>query len=148
MTQQISSGVKEVQAQEEQRRESNRATYQRLLKKPRVEREVSLNLPSAVGETETVTFKFRSLGAQEYDKLIDAHPPTTEQKIDGASFNIDTFAPSLISKVCLEPEMSFEDVKDLWNSPDWNRGELMHLFGEAMNLCNSVQPKIPFTASG
>jgi len=138
--------VKEVQAQEEQRRESNRATLNKLLKKPRVEREISLLLPGDDGD-EKVTFKYRSLGAQEYDKLIDMYPPTTEQKVDGAAFNIDKFAPALISKVCVEPEMTFDEAKSLWDSPDWNRGELMHLFGEAMNICNSVQQKIPFTES-
>jgi hypothetical protein len=109
---------------------------------------ISLFLPTGDGGSEEITFKYRSLGAQEYDKLVDAHPPTTEQKIDGASFNVNTFAPALISKVCFEPELSYDDAKALWDSPDWNRGELMHLFGEAMNLCNSVQPKIPFTESG
>ena len=111
-----------------------------------MEREISLLLPGDDGD-EKVTFKYRSLGAQEYDKLIDMYPPTTEQKVDGAAFNIDKFAPALISKVCVEPEMTFDEAKSLWDSPDWNRGELMHLFGEAMNICNSVQQKIPFTES-
>jgi len=145
MAQQLSTDV--VKAQEEQRRESKRATFNKLLKKPRVEREVSLIMPTDDGGTEEISFKFRSLGAQEYDKLIDAHPPTTVQKVDGASFNIDTFAPALISKVCVDPELSYEECKAIWDSPDWNRGELMHLFSESMNLCNSVQSKIPFTAS-
>jgi len=145
MAQQLEA--EKVKISEEQRRESKRATLDKLLKKPRVEREITLTLPSDDGETEEITFKYRSLGAQEYDKLIDMYPPTTEQKIDGAAFNVDKFAPALISKVCVDPEMSYEDCKAIWDSPDWNRGELMHLFGEAMNLCNSVQSKIPFTGS-
>lgn len=139
--------VKDVQAKEEQRRASHRATLDKLLKKPRVEREISLLLPGDDGEDEKVTFKYRSLGAQDYDKLIDMYPPTTEQKVDGAAFNVDKFAPALISKVCVDPELSYEEAKAIWDSPDWNRGELMHLFGEAMNICNSVQQKIPFTES-
>lgn len=136
-----------VEAAEKQRQASKRATFDKLLKKPRVQKEVSLNLPSGE-DTEEITFLFRALGAQEYDKLIDKHPPTTEQKLDGAAFNIDTFGPALLAEVCIEPEMSFEEFKTIWDSPDWNRGELMHLYLEAMNLCNSVQPKIPFTVSG
>lgn len=146
MAQQLKT-TDEVEARESQKRASNRATFDKLLKKPRVEREVSLVMPSSDGDPEEITFKYRSLGAQEYDKLMDVHPPTTEQKIDGAVFNVDTFAPALIAKVCMEPELSYDEAKSLWDSPDWNRGELMHLFGEAMNICNSLQPKIPFTES-
>ena len=137
----------ELVVKEEQRRASKRATFDQLVKKPRVEREVSLNLPTGDGEFEKVTFKYRSLGAQDYDKLLDAHPPTTEQKVQGASYNVDTFAPALISKVCVEPELTYEECKTIWESPDWNRGELMSLFGEAMDLCNSVQRHIPFTGT-
>jgi hypothetical protein len=145
MAQQLETDV--VKAQEEQRRESKRATFDKLLKKPRVEREVVLVMPTDDGGSEEISFKFRSLGAQEYDALIDDHPPTTEQKIEGSAFNINTFAPGLIAKVCVDPNLSYEEMKAIWDSPDWNRGELMHLYAEAMNLCNSLQPKIPFTGS-
>jgi hypothetical protein len=90
--------------------------------------------------------KYRAIGMREYDKLVAKHPPKAEQRAEGASFNIDTFAPALIAAVCVEPEMTEEDAKEIWESPDWSRGDVMVLFRNAVEL-NNRGLDIPFSAT-
>jgi hypothetical protein len=115
---------------------SKRATFERLKLKPRLSREVILKMPNEDNALEEVTLLFKSIGSLDYDKLLTKNPPNTEQKAEGNSYNIHTFAPALLSKVCTEPEMSEEDWSEIWNSPDWNRGEVMQLFMSAVEICN------------
>ena len=84
---------------------------------------------------------------REYDKLVAKHPPKPEQRAEGSSFDIDTFAPALIAAVCVDPEMSEKDAKDIWNSPAWSRGDLMVLFRNAVEL-NNRGLDIPFSENG
>jgi len=134
-------------AQNEQREGSRRATFDDLVKKKHREREVTITLPGDAGEDVKATILLRALGAREYDKLLTKHPPNTEQKGNGASYNIDTFGPALISRVCIDPEMSESDANQLWTSDDWNRGEVMSLFSAAVDICNQGLD-IPFTVLG
>jgi hypothetical protein len=83
----------------------------------------------------------------EYDRLVSKHPPTTEQRADGASFNLDTFAPALISAVSSDPEISPTDAKEIWNSAEWSRGEVITLYRQAVDLCNRGLD-IPFNENG
>ena len=95
------------------------------------------------GKKQEVTFLFRSIGSVDYDRLLTKNPPTTEQRSEGASYNVNTFAPAILSAVCAEPEMSTTQWAEIWNSPDWNRGEIMQLFVSAVELCNQGMD-IPF----
>lgn len=131
---------KELQVKDAQRAASKRATLDRLTKKRRAEREVTLEL-----DGEEVSLLFKAIGAKEYDDLLAKHPPTAKQKVEGAVYNIDTFAPALIAKVCVEPEMSEEEAKAIWDSTEWSRGEVMTLFGNAVEICNAGL-NVPFTA--
>lgn len=135
-----------VAARQEQSAASKRATFAKLIAKPRAERELRLMLPNGA-ETEEVTFLFRAIGSQDYDKMLDKHPPNTEQKAAGTSYNIHTFAPALLSRVCVDPELTVSEWKQIWESPDWNRGETMQLFLNAVELCNAGMD-IPFTEAG
>jgi hypothetical protein len=109
-----------------------RATLDKLRKKPRQERE----LPFVINDEE-MSFLFRSISAKDYDRLVTDCPPNIEQRAAGSTFNINTFAPALLSRVIVEPAMSTEEWGDLWTSPDWNRGELMSLFAECMEICST-----------
>lgn len=140
----IPRGKETLAAQNAQRDESRRATFEELVKKRHLEREVPIKMPGDDGELVEVTLLFRALGAKEYDKLLSRNPPTTEQKANGASYNIDTFGPALISAVCLEPPMTASEVNQIWMSDDWNRGEVMSLFSAAVEICNKGLD-IPFT---
>jgi hypothetical protein len=118
-----------------QRDASKRATFEMLRSKKRAERELTFTIETATGKEE-ITFLFRAIGSQEYDALLTKNPPKSEQKADGATYNIHTFAPTLLAEVCAEPSMSKGEWSDIWDSPDWNRGEVMDLFFAAVNLCN------------
>lgn len=123
-------------ARQKQSAASKRATFDRLKQKPRLSREITLKMPNEDGTLEDVTLLFKSVGSLEYDKLLTKNPPNTEQKAEGNSYNIHTFAPGLLARVCADPEMSEEDWAEIWNSPDWNRGEVMQLFLSAVEICN------------
>ena len=120
-------------AAEAQRGAAKRATLAKLRGKRRVEKEFSVVL--AEGE-DPVTFLFRSIGAQDYDRLITKCPPTKEQQAEGGAYNTDRFAPLLLSRVCAEPVLDEAEWAEIWTSPDWNRGEVSALFWTAVNLCN------------
>jgi hypothetical protein len=136
-----------LQAQNAQREQAKRATFEMLVKKPRLEREVPVKIPRDDGEMSEVVMLFRAVGARDYDRLLTKHPPTTEQRAEGSSYNINTFGPALISRVCIDPEMSEEQTAEIWNSSDWGRGEVMSLFSAAVELCNKGLD-IPFTGLG
>lgn len=124
-----------------------RATLDQLKGKKSSTSEFSLYLPDDEGGQVELTMKYRAIGSVEYDKLVSKHPPKPEQRVEGASFNIDTFAPALIARVSVEPEMTLKDAEDIWNSPDWSRGDLMVLFRNAVEL-NNRGLDIPFSANG
>src|SRR4051812_35457442 len=95
--------VKVQQARQEQSAASKRATFEQLTSKKRREKEVTFILP---GGSDEVTLLFRAIGAQEYDKLVHACPPTMDQKAQGEPYDANRFAPSLIAHTLIEPEMT------------------------------------------
>lgn len=124
-----------------------KATLDHLKKKTRAKETFSIFLADDAGESSELTLTYQAIGAQDYDKLVAKHPPTADQRVEGASFNIDTFGPALIAKVCVDPEMSETDAKEIWDSPEWSRGDLMVLFRRAVEL-NNRGVDIPFSVSG
>ena len=108
-----------------------RATLEDLRRKPRQERVIPFMLAG-----EEVSFLFRAISAKDYDRLVTDCPPNIEQRANGLSYNINEFAPKLLSRVIVEPSLPQEDWNDFWTSPDWNRGELMSLFAECMEICS------------
>lgn len=131
-----------VEAQTAQRDASKAATLNLLKGKTRAKETFSIYLG-----TDEVKLTFQALGAKEYDKLVSKYPPKAEQRVEGASFDIDNFAPALIAKVSVDPEMSEEDAKEIWESPEWSRGDLMVLFRKAVEL-NNRGVDIPFSVNG
>lgn len=125
---------------------TKRATFDRLAKKAKAEREITLQLEGDDGEMEDVSILFRAIGAKQYDDLVAKHPPNPQQKINGDVYNLHTFAPALISVCSVEPKLAYEEAKEIWDSPDWSRGEVMHLFGSCVELCNKGL-NIPFIGS-
>lgn len=127
-------------ARRKQSAADKRATIEKLKGKAPATQEFSIYIDG----DEELTLKFRAIGAREYDKLVAKHPPKAEQRAEGQSFNIDTFAPALISAVSVEPEITPEDAKEIWNAPEWSRGDLMVLFRNAVEL-NNRGVDIPFS---
>lgn len=132
------------EARARQRAGDKRATFDQLAGKKRAEEEITVSL-SGNGTDDKVTLLFRAIGTREYDKLLGKHPPKAEQKVEGASYNIDSFGPALIAKCAAEPELTEAQSKELWESDDWSRGEIMTLFRTAVEVCNRGLD-VPFTA--
>jgi hypothetical protein len=118
-----------------------RATFAAFQSKKRAEREVTLTV-----NDEEMTMLFRAIGSSEYDKLIAKCPPTYDQKAQGTTYNIDKFGPQILSKVCVDPDLTVEQWDEIWNSENWNRGEIMQIFLVATELCNRGFD-IPFNES-
>lgn len=128
--------VEVVKSRQAQSEDSKRATFDMLRTKPRAEREVTFVMNPDTDDEQEFTMLFRAIGATDYDKLITKNPPNTEQKADGASYNINTFGPSLLAKTVIEPDMDFKQWSEIWNSDEWNRGEILQIFLTATDLCN------------
>ncbi len=94
-----------------------------------------------------VIFTFKSIGRFAYDELVTSHPPTKEQKKDGAEFNADTFPPALVAASCVDPSMSLEDATAMFSSPDWNGAELRRIFFGALEV-NTETGDIPLSRDG
>lgn len=141
------SPAKTVEARQKQSAASKRATLDQLINKPRSTTEFSLFLNDGNGGTSEVTMKYRAIGMRAYDKLVAKYPPKPEQRAEGSSFDIDTFAPALIAACSVEPEISPEDAKEIWDSEDWSRGDVMVLFRNAVEL-NNRGLDVPFSERG
>lgn len=135
------------EARQKQSDNSKAATLDLLKGKSRAKETFSIYLSGEDGETVEVTLTFQALGSREYDKLVSKHPPKAEQRVEGASFDIDSFAPALIARCSVDPEMTEKDAKEIWESPEWSRGDLMVLFRRAVEL-NNRGVDIPFSANG
>jgi hypothetical protein len=142
-----STAAKTTEARQKQSQASKRATLDMLKNKPRSTTEFSLYLTDGNGGTNEVTLKYQAIGMRAYDKLVAKHPPKPEQRAEGASFDMDTFAPALIAACSVEPEMSISEAKEIWDSEDWSRGDVMVLFRNAVEL-NNRGLDIPFSESG
>lgn len=127
-----SPAARELQVAETQRRHSKRATLDQMRSKKRAEKDLTVML-----NDKEASFLFRSISAKEYDRMLTDNPPNTDQRAAGTIYNINTFAPALLARVVVEPEISEDEWTEIWNSPDWNRGELMGFFSEAVELCNT-----------
>lgn len=86
----------------------------------------------------TVTFKFRSLGRTAFEELLRDHPPSDTDKEkakakgeDPPNFSFESFPIALVANSCIEPELSIDNVKEMWQSEDWNESELITLFNAA-----------------
>lgn len=102
-------------------------------------------------EEHTLYFRFRSIGRVGLDDMLSEHAPTKqqiakarEQGETDLQYNPDTFPVALIAASSYEPEMTLEEVQEMWDSPDWNTNELVLLFmkaQEANNYLKELSPK-------
>lgn len=122
------------------------ATLKDLLNKPARTKDVVLTVPDADGNMIEFVFTLRAIGSKAYDVLVGVHPPTAEQKKEGATYNPDTFGPALISMCSANPKITPNEAKELWESDEWSRGEVMEIFMAAVEV-NSRGLDVPFTAA-
>jgi len=122
------------------------ATLDQLKKKKRVTKSVTIVVGDEDGDPVEVSLSFRGISAHRYDRLIAAHPPRPSDKKQGYAYNPDSFGPAIVAATCIEPEMSLDDAKEIWQSDDWNRGERMQLLMAAIEVCTAGL-NVPFSKS-
>lgn len=112
------------------------ATFDILIKKPVRTASFTITVPNDDGTTRVVRMKYQALDPTAYDKLLEAHPPTTKQRAEGAGYNLETFPPALISAVSLVPKLTEAQARELYTAPNWAPGETNELFARAGQVCN------------
>lgn len=86
-----------------------------------------------------VAFVFRALSRAAYRALVEAHPPTPDQRLaaqargEVCEFDPDTFPPALLAAVCEEPAMTVEEARELLDG--WTTGEAALIWGTAVEVC-------------
>lgn len=86
-------------------------------------------------EAKTRTLTFESIGRREWRKLLAEHPPTEQQKRDGADHNPETFPQAAIAASCIEPGLTTEQA-------EWLAAELpLMKFEEVWATCLAVNIK-------
>jgi hypothetical protein len=127
----------------EPQKQAPTATLDQLKKKKRVTKTATVVLNDDAGEPVEVSLTFQGIPAFQYDRLISKHPPRPKDKKQGYGYNPDAFGPAIVAATCIDPPMSEEDAKEIWESEDWNRGELMILLMSAIEVCTTGL-NIPF----
>jgi len=84
---------------------------------------------------ENITLKFQAISATELDKLRAKHPPTKAQIANGQGINFESFQPALVSATLVDPEMTEDEVREMWTSDYWSTGELSQIFEAASEVC-------------
>jgi hypothetical protein len=123
------------------------ASVEELLAKPRRKLTFQLTIEGEDGHPLTRTIVYQAISGPDYDALLEEHPPTSKQREDSAVFNIDTFAPALISAVSLQPKLTYEQAEQLYKDPSWSGGEIGTLYFNAQRVCNAGLD-VPFNVRG
>ncbi len=123
--------------------------FNRAPQAPKLQKEIEEILTEI--EESKVEFVFKDPGRKEFEALVDACPPTEEQKkeakADGQSigWNSETFVPGLLALASHEPELTLDEAQEIYDM--WGRGEVEALFNTALQACLE-QASVPFTKRG
>lgn len=112
------------------------ATFSDLRRKPVRALGFAITTADEDGEPVEVRMVFHAISSPQYDDLIAAHPPKKGKEKEQV-YNVDTFAPALISAVSFEPRLSYEQAYELYHSEQWASGEIMTLFINAQSVCGA-----------
>lgn len=93
-------------------------------------------------EDDKATFVFRDPGRKRFEALVEAHPPSAQQRKDEFNWDPEGFIPALLSETAIDPKLSSTEAKEIYD--DWGRGDVEALFNAALQVCLE-QASIPFT---
>lgn len=96
-------------------------------------------------EDSVAIFKIKGLGRKKYENMqSDTKYQPTEAQIkmnkdrNGAGavldWNPDTFPVDLIAACMIQPEMTYDQVVEMWESDEWTQSELLMLLGAALEV--------------
>lgn len=131
------------------RAERDDQKFNRPAQAPKLQKEIEEILAEI--EDSKVEFVFKDPGRKEFEALVDACPPTKEQKeqakADGQSVGWDseTFVPGLLALASHDPELTIDEAQEIYDQ--WGRGEVEALFNTALQACLE-QASVPFTKRG
>jgi len=80
----------------------------------------------------------QALGGKAFRDLVDAHPPTQEQRAaveEGgahASWNPDNFPVALVAACLQEPKATVEEVQAMFDA--WNQTDVLTIFAAALEV--------------
>lgn len=103
----------------------------------------------AAATEQSVKFVFRSIGRKTYERLVRENPPTEKQKKeaedrgdnpDDLDWDAEKFPPLLVAATLVEPELTEEQVLEIFNSDDWSSTELSILYVTAQEaqMANTI----------
>lgn len=108
----------------------------------------TFKLYSGQGDDATeIELKLEALSSKDYDKLISKYPPNEADAAKGMTYDLDKFAPALISACLIDPELSLMQAKQLWSGDNWSRGDVEGLYNRVLRL-NHRDSTVPFTGRG
>jgi len=90
-------------------------------------------------------FAFEGIGEDAWDVLVKKHPPTDEQREQGAAWG-ESFSAEAIQLSCVKPRMTAAQVADLRGR--LNRGQWHKLWGAVLeaNTSDDAGPKSPLAS--
>lgn len=90
-------------------------------------------------------YTLRCLAPKRWDELVDAHPPTDEQRKAGWSWDVRSFRPAVLDACVLTPDneepLGLRGWVEIAEEGQMRPGELDLLFAEAVQL-NARQPRV------
>ncbi len=89
-----------------------------------------------------VEFVFKAIGRRAWRDLVAAHPPTPEQRKEGADMNPLTFPVAAMAACCVEPtDVDFDELGTLTNEGQWNK------LWVACHEANTGRADVPFSVA-
>lgn len=89
-------------------------------------------------------FKFRAVNSTLIDEILSENQPTPKQLKEAAQkgedapmWNPDTMPPAIVAASLQDPELTLEEVQEMWEDENWNAAELLTLFEAAMTVNNT-----------
>lgn len=89
-----------------------------------------MSAAEAVLEVDEFTLRLRGIPRTDFDTLVHAHP-APDQSVD--PWDLRGLAPALISACAVEPSLSVDEARTLWD--EWPAGDAEAVFHTALRLC-------------
>ena len=117
-----------------------------LLGKPKTRDTFTLYLGNGEDAFE-VEMTVEALSMKDYDKLLAKYPPTEEEQRKGLTYELEKFAPAVISACMIDPDLSLAEAKKIWTSENWSRGDVEGIFSKVLRV-NHRESTVPFNGRG
>lgn len=95
--------------------------------------EERLDAAKAALEQGYETFRITALPPADMEALIAAHPPTDQQRQEGAAWNVDTFRPAMFAE-CIDSDMTEQDWAEFITKGPVSWGEVSDLWAVTMSI--------------